>query len=261
MAAARAFAAKTPPHRRARRSSRSTESDDRPAIHTDNAKIRPRFAGHHPRVRHPHLRRVSTAAGLQSGRVRPARSCLLSDGADTGSVHQLGTVAKVARIDRIKIYAIGLHEEIRPLNAHCSRRQGRRRGILALATSTSELTPLFDNLGARLSQEYVLTYKSLLGPEQKVAVGVQVSGIGNAAAGYQTPALKSGRAPVPSIARHALLDVAGDHGAFRTASRRSGDMARDCAASTAPKRASEAVGQVRFRSRPPAQDTGRPAGG
>jgi tight adherence protein B len=123
-------------------------------------------------------------AHIQSGSI-----LLLSDGADTGSVHQLGTVAKVARIDRIKIYAIGLESKrFDPSTLTSLAKKGD--GEYALATSTTQLKPLFDTLGAKLSQEYVVKYKSFAGPQKPVKVNVQVPGIGSATAGYETPALK-----------------------------------------------------------------------
>ena len=108
----------------------------------------------------PRPRRCSAAAHISSGSI-----VVLSDGADTGSTHQLGTVAKVARIDRIKIYAIGLKSQKFDSSTLTSL-ASKGAGEYALASSTAQLSTLFNTLGARLSQQYVLQYKSLASPRK-----------------------------------------------------------------------------------------------
>lgn len=191
MAAARAFAARRNPHQQlALVTFNGTPTvalpftTDPTAIQAALSQVPKVSYGTHIYDAVSQAEAMLTKARIQSGSI-----LLLSDGADTGSVHQLGTVAKVARIDRTKIYAIGLESKRFDSSTLTSiAKQGE--GEYALATSTAQLKPLFDTLGARLSQEYVLSYKSLAGPQKPVKVSVQVPGIGTASAGYETPALK-----------------------------------------------------------------------
>ncbi|HEY2371501.1 MAG TPA: VWA domain-containing protein [Gaiellaceae bacterium] len=191
IAAARAFANKRNPHQQLALVTFNGTTNVALPFTTDNTTIRAALAQVPSVAYGTHIYdAVSTAeALLNQAHIQSGSILLLSDGADTGSVHQLGTVAKVARIDRIKIYAIGLKSkkfDPSTLTALASKGQGE----YALATSTSQLAPLFDTLGAKLSQEYVLKYKSLAAPQKRIVVGVQVFGIGTATAGYETPQLK-----------------------------------------------------------------------
>ena len=191
MAAARAFAARRNPRQQLALITFNGKTNVALPFTTDPTQIQPVLStvpkvayGTHIYDAVSQAEALLTKARIQSGSI-----LLLSDGADTGSVHQLATVAKVARIDRIKIYAIGLKsQKFDPSTLTALASKGA--GEYALATSTTQASGLFDTLGARLSQEYVLKYKSFASPQTKVTVGVQVPGIGSATAGYETPALK-----------------------------------------------------------------------
>lgn len=191
MAAARAFANRRNPHQQLALVTFNGTTNVVLPFTTDNTKIRAALSQVPPVAYGTHIYdAVSTAeALLNQAHIQSGSILLLSDGADTGSVHQLGTVAKVARIDRVKLYAIGLKSKrFDPSTLTALAAKGN--GQYALATSTSQLATLFDTLGARLSQQYVLRYKSLAPPQKKIVVGVQVPGIGEGTAGYETPALK-----------------------------------------------------------------------
>ena len=191
MAAARAFASRRNPHQQLALVTFNGKPNVALPFTVDPAKIRTALA-QVPKVAYgTHIYdAVSTAEALLTrAHIQSGSILLLSDGADTGSVHQLGTVAKVARIDRIKIYAIGLKSDKFDSSTLTSL-ASKGDGEYALATSTKELSSLFDTLGARLSQEYVLKYKSFAAPKKQIKVDVQVPGIGSASAGYETPALK-----------------------------------------------------------------------
>jgi tight adherence protein B len=123
-----------------------------------------------------------TAAKVNSGSI-----VLLSDGADTGSTNTLPQVAKAAVGAHMRIYTIGL--------ADATYKPGT---LQALATAghgeyaeakTDELAPLFDQLSEQISNEYLLQYKSLAGPNKPVKVAVQVDGLGTVHTGYTTPQL------------------------------------------------------------------------
>jgi len=130
---------------------------------------------------------------LRAAKIDAGSIVVLSDGADTGSTAKLADVAAAARTAHIRIYAIGLHSpRFDPSTLTALAAQGG--GEYALAQSTKDLAPLFDQLGARLASEYLLQYKSLAGPKTPVHVAVRVGKLGTTAAGYQTPAL-----PVPPL--------------------------------------------------------------
>jgi tight adherence protein B len=121
---------------------------------------------------------------------------LLSDGADTGSTTSAAAVARTARLNHIRIFTVGLHSP----HFNPSTLQGLATaggGQYALAKSTSDLAPLFDQLGSRLASEYLLRYKSLAGPKQAVKVSIQIAGTGSAATAYRTPALPLKAPPPP----------------------------------------------------------------
>jgi tight adherence protein B len=133
---------------------------------------------------------------LRQSKIDAGSIVVLSDGADTGSTAKLADVATAARQEHIRIYTIGLHSpRFDPSTLTALAAQGG--GDYALAKSTADLTPLFDQLGARLASEYLLEYKSLAGPKQPVQVAVKVGALGTARAAYQTPALPVKAVPAP----------------------------------------------------------------
>ena len=66
----------------------------------------------------------------------------------------------------------------------------------------ADLAKLFDQLGKQISNEYLLQYKSLLGPGKRVVVQVNVNGVGKTRpTGYKTPALPATTRPRPTTLR------------------------------------------------------------
>ena len=111
---------------------------------------------------------------------------LLSDGADHHSTKTLSDAIKGLSANT-KIYTIGLADR--------TYKPGTLRALAAAGhgeyaeAKAQALAPLFDRLSRTLSNEYLLQYKSLAGPNQPIQVKVSVSGAGTAVAGYKTPAL------------------------------------------------------------------------
>jgi len=130
-----------------------------------------------------------TAAHISSGSI-----VVLSDGADTGSRHSLPSVARDAVASNLRIYTIGLDDSSyapRTLKALAAAGHGEYAQAKAQA-----LAPLFDRLGELLSNQYLLSYKSLVGADKPVSVRVQVSGVpGVAITGYTTPAVPAPKVP------------------------------------------------------------------
>jgi tight adherence protein B len=126
---------------------------------------------------------------LRGGAVDSGSIVVLSDGADTGSTTTAAAVTAAARRDHVRVFTIGLHSprfDASTLQALASAGGGE----YALAASTRDLAPIFDQLGARLASEYLVRYKSLAGPKTPVKVTVSLAGrSGTATAAYQTPVL------------------------------------------------------------------------
>jgi tight adherence protein B len=125
---------------------------------------------------------------LAASNVKSGSILVLSDGADTGSAASASDIVAGARTTHIKLFAVGLHSPHFDGTALQTFAAGGG-GEYAVAKSTAELAPLFDQLCARLSREYVLRYKSLAGPDATVHVRVTIPGLGSAASAYDTPAL------------------------------------------------------------------------
>jgi tight adherence protein B len=131
------------------------------------------------------------AAHIDSGSI-----VVLSDGADTGSKASGAKVTKAARFEHVKLFAVGLHSKrFNPSTLQTLARDGG--GEYTFAQTSRDLAPLFDQLGSRLANEYIVQYKSLAGPKVPVRVSVSVAGAGTAAAAYRTPALPVSAAPAP----------------------------------------------------------------
>jgi tight adherence protein B len=129
---------------------------------------------------------------LEDANVNSGSIVVLSDGADTGSTKTLDQVAKAARNAHMRIFTVGLADQTyKPgtLKALAAAGQGEYAQAQA-----KDLEPLFAQLGQQLSNEYLLQYKSLAGPDKPVHVQVQVEGTGSASTDYRTPTL-----PVESV--------------------------------------------------------------
>jgi tight adherence protein B len=125
---------------------------------------------------------------LLAAKVQAGSILVVSDGADTGSTATASDVLATARSENIKVFSVGLRSPHFDPSSLDSLAAGGG-GEYALAQSTKDLAPLFDQLGERLSRQYVLSYKSLAGPKATVHVRVEVSGLGAASSAYETPAL------------------------------------------------------------------------
>jgi tight adherence protein B len=130
---------------------------------------------------------------LKRARAASGSIVLLSDGADTGSRNSIDDVLRTVQTSHLRIFSTGLKSgayQAGPLE-ELARRTG---GSYAEASTPGALTPLYDALGQRLQNEYLVQYKSLAGPNRNVHVQVKVGGVsGSADTGYKT-------APLPTTA-------------------------------------------------------------
>jgi tight adherence protein B len=131
-------------------------------------------------------------AALDESDVSIGTVIVLSDGADTGSTTSASAVAAEARKARVRVFTVGIRS---PQFTSTSLRNlgARTSGAYAEATSSADLGRIYAELGERLANEYVLTYRSTAGPNRKVRVSVRVIGVqGLAVSGYTTPTAESG---------------------------------------------------------------------
>jgi tight adherence protein B len=113
---------------------------------------------------------------------------LLSDGTDVGSTTPRAEALQTAADANIRVISVGLSspqydpETLKSL-------AGGTGGKYVETATPAELQPIFQEIGQQLSNEYELTYRSLLPSQQKALVVVQVGGYKAATAKYTTPAL------------------------------------------------------------------------
>jgi len=114
---------------------------------------------------------------------------LLSDGTDIGS--ESGRAEAIAALAEanVRVLSVGLSSP--QYDDATLRALAVNTGGTYVETATpAELAPIFEQIGNRLSSEYLVTYRSLLPPQVEANVRVAVAGLSNpATAAYTTPAL------------------------------------------------------------------------
>jgi tight adherence protein B len=131
----------------------------------------------------------AAVAMLEDRNVQVGSVVVLSDGADVGSLGTQAAVAAHARNSRIGIYTVGLQSRFfdRTALKRLARDAG---GTFIVAKNVESLAKIYEQLGSRFASEYLLSYRSLAGPDVHVKVGVIVDGLsGVARTEYRTPAL------------------------------------------------------------------------
>jgi tight adherence protein B len=191
MAAARAFAAHRNPDQKLAVVTFNSTTNVALDFSTSDEEINAALASPPPLALKTHVYDgVQTALDLISAaKLSSASIVVLSDGADTGSTVSREEVSRAARAAHVRIFAVGLRSlRFKPLalKALASEAGGHYSG----ASSPEDLAGIYDELGARLANQYLVRYRSLAGPEQQIEVGVTVTPLDQtAAAGYETPAL------------------------------------------------------------------------
>lgn len=127
-----------------------------------------------------------TRADLAGGSV-----IVMSDGADTGSRTKLAGAAARARAEGVRVFSVGLESSAFNPDS-LAELASDTRGRYSQAGSGADLSPIYDRLGAELSNEYLVQYRSVQGPGSRVRVRVSVEGIGSATASYRSPAAAVG---------------------------------------------------------------------
>jgi tight adherence protein B len=139
---------------------------------------------------------------LRKAKIAAGSVVVLSDGNDTGSRYSLEDAVAAAKDAHVRVFSVGLRSrafDAPPLQ----RLAAGAGGEYSEAQTAGDLTPIFDILGAKLANEYIIRYRSNAGPNQKVHVAVTVKGYsGVATAGYTAPLHKGG--PTGPFDRSAL---------------------------------------------------------
>lgn len=113
---------------------------------------------------------------------------LLSDGTDVGSSAALSDA--IASIDEAhaRVISVGLKsKQYDPATLKAV--AARTGGTYAESSTPAALAQIFKEIGQRLSNEYEVTYRSVLPPQREAVVEASVAGYSPATASYTTPAL------------------------------------------------------------------------
>ena len=114
---------------------------------------------------------------------------LLSDGTDFGSKASLQEALDALKDANMRVLSVGLKSrqyDPRRLKAIAT----ATGGSYAEATSPAALTSIFANISSQISNQYLVSYRSLLPPQVKADVRVTVKGFPAATARYVTPTLQ-----------------------------------------------------------------------
>jgi tight adherence protein B len=131
---------------------------------------------------------------LTSAKVASGSVVVLTDGSDTGSRAGLAEAAGRARARGVRLFTVGLRSTAFEPDGLRQLAEGTR-GRYSEASDTADLARIYDRLGAELSSEYLVQYRSLQGPRRRVEVRVSVEGVGSATAVYRSPAVHVQVAP------------------------------------------------------------------
>lgn len=113
---------------------------------------------------------------------------LLSDGTDVGSSASRAAALEAAADQNVRVISVGLSSP--QYDPETLKSLADRTGGKYVETATpAELQPIFQEIGQQLSNEYEITYRSLLPPQRQAAVIVKLAGLAPATAKYTTPAL------------------------------------------------------------------------
>jgi tight adherence protein B len=152
---------------------------------------------------------VSTGLGmLASANVTAGAIVLLSDGAITGRLSEQASVRRKAQVisaavaQNVRVYAIGVHD-----NAF-DRRNLQSLSAAAGGTYTeadsAALPSVLRQLGAELSNQYLIRYRSLAPLSTRVQVAARVTGqAGLGVASYSSPTVPPAVAAPPALKQHA----------------------------------------------------------
>ncbi len=129
---------------------------------------------------------------IRDSTISVASIVLLSDGKDVGSSTKSSKALSDAKDAKARVYTVGLKSRQFDANA-LSSIANATGATFSVASNASDLAKIYSALGYSLSNEYLIRYKSLAGPDKKVTLTVRVKGFpGTARTSYVTPSLPTG---------------------------------------------------------------------
>ena len=191
MAAARAFAARRNPGQQLGLITFNDKATVVLPLTNDQATITKALANNPELAAGTHIYDALQSAGqlLANAGVSTSSIVLLSDGQDVGSTVDQKTAVSSLADTKTRVFAVGLKSGQYD-SATLQTISGDTSGTYTEASSSAALKQIYEQLGYTLSNEYLLRYRSLSGPDEKNAVAVKINGIpGTARATYTTPAL------------------------------------------------------------------------
>jgi tight adherence protein B len=133
---------------------------------------------------------------LRSAHIKAGSIVLLSDGQEARGHHETGTheteasASAAARAAHVRVFTVGLPSRLSKLGA-LQRLARDTGGRFSEASSIGQLSQIYDQLGSLLASEYLVRYRSLVGPGKRVDVRVRVDRLdGVATTSYESPALR-----------------------------------------------------------------------
>jgi tight adherence protein B len=114
---------------------------------------------------------------------------LLSDGQELSSESSRAEALEALNAANMRVIAVGFKsKQYQPARLN-SLAAGTPGGQFIPAATAAEFVPVFEEIGKRLSREYVISYRSVLPPLVKANVVATVAGLQAATATYTTPEL------------------------------------------------------------------------
>jgi tight adherence protein B len=194
MTAARAFAARRNPGQQLAVMTFDNNVETVLPFTTDEATIRAALAKT-PRLQegtHIHDGLTEAASLLRASGVSVGSIVILSDGTDVGSTNSLDSAIQSLKDVKARVFSVGLQSSQFDPDA-LETVATETNGSYAEASTTGSLAGIYDALGYKLGNEYLLRYQSLAGPDEPIKLAVAIKGLDDTAtASYTTPALPSG---------------------------------------------------------------------
>jgi tight adherence protein B len=129
---------------------------------------------------------AAAVAQVRGSALGAARIILLSDGDDVGSTTSLDSALEQLRQQGIRVFTVGIESsDFAP--ADLEQIADATGGTYGAATSPEALTKLYDELGFRLGNEYLLSYRSTAAPDTGIEVNVVLTGAEPVSFSYTSP--------------------------------------------------------------------------
>jgi tight adherence protein B len=189
MAAARAFEAKRNPGQQLALITFNNATHTLLNFTTDSAAIKTALARTPTLALGTHIYDAIGAADqlLRTSGIKVGAIVLLSDGKDVGSTTNPNDALNRIKDAKTRIFSVGLQsKQFDP--ATLQKLASDTDGTFSVATDASKLSGIFSALGYTLSNEYLVRYHSLTGPNARVHVVAKVTG-------YKAPATTNYKSP------------------------------------------------------------------